>query len=665
MPVIRNDLAPSSEAGQKIHKLIRENLDLSYRHISQNFPLWDEIEQTYRAHRPVDDDDRESLQRHGVKKIIIPIQFATIQIMLTFLMEVYTALKPVLRIRGADPASMKKARVMEVALDYDYRGNRGYFTLQQFFLNTLRYSYGIMRNTWGTKEVIRKVLTPGPLSSFNINGQRFDVPGAFSFRNDYFTVFEGNKWDIVDNRSWFPDPRYPLSRFQEGVFCGERDLIHDHELMQMEDEGLFFNTSLIKQGGYAGSFRGVESGTADHRRDRYQNRLDVEQALTTAKKNRMHLNEFIVIRVIPRELKLGEEDRPQDYLFNLIDDYVITRAEPSPFSPRFPYAVGESYPDVLAFMSQGVMELTQPLAAHLNFLFNSHMENVRKAVNDRFLADPSRIDMKDFLDPENSVVRLLPQAYGTNPAEALQQLSVVDITRSHFADAQFLIELWDTILGTSKHMFGQISTGRRTAFELQGVFRQAGARMKMMADLISSQGIAPLTEMMALGRQENMSMEQFMEVAGQTALDLGVAPDEIVEGFLKVNKDHLTGVFTYPAEEGVLPQDRAAAAEILQQVFSTVAQAPFLTQVFDPVYIFREMIRQQGLHNVDDFLRKGMRAEVGIMTPDQLSELYAKNKLAAANVEGNTPGRRDEGVTRERGTLSMEGAMNGAGASYS
>src|SRR3989304_1987795 len=131
-------------------------------------------------------------------------------------------------------------------------------------------------------------------------------------------------------------------------------------------------------------------------------------------------------------------------------------------------------------MSQGMMELTEPLAQHMNFLFNSHMANVRKAVNDRFLGDPSRIDLNDFLDPENSVVRLLPAAYGSNPAEALQQLSVVDITKGHLTDSQAVLEIWERITGATSHMFGQISSGRRTALELQGVFRQSGARLKMM-----------------------------------------------------------------------------------------------------------------------------------------------------------------------------------------
>lgn len=630
---------------------------MSERAVSQNFPEWDELENSYRAWRPVDDDDQDSLNKFGVQKIIVPIQFATLQTILTFLMEVFTALPPVLKCRGAEPSSMRAGRVMELCLDYDYRGNRGYFTLNQWLMNVLRYGYGIIRNEWGVNQVLRKVLSPGPSSSWNLGGENYPVQGPMRMALEYFTTFEGNKWEVVDNRSWFWDVRYPLSRFQEGNFVFERDMVHDHDLHDLEQQGILFNTTEIKSTSQYGSVRGSETPVGSHQRDNYGNRASLDTALTMAKKNKMHLRERGIMKIIPRMFGLSNEERPIDYVIEIEDDTYITRCEPSTFLPRFPYSVCESYPDILATMSQGIMKLTQPLAKHLDFLFNSHMANVRKAVNDRFLVDPLRIDIKDFLDPENILIRLLPGAYGTNPAESLQQLSVVDITKNHMQDIQSVIEFWEQITGATRHMFGQISTGRRTAFELQGVFRQAGARMKMMADLISWQGMSPLTEQMALLRQENMSMDQFMEIAGQTAKDLEVDPEDIVQGFIKVSRDHLDGVFKFPAQAGALPQDRASAAEALDKMFDRVVQAPFLMQVFDPVEIFKEQIRQENLPNLDDFLQRGIRAQTMIMTPEQLGELYAKNKIQPFGGMPSANGTKDRSQP-----LTLEGALGGAGS---
>ena len=353
--------------------------------------------------------------------------------------------------------------------------------------------------------------------------------------------------------------------------------------------------------------------------------------------------------------ELSDEDRPERWMFNLINGTTIVRAEPSPFM-RFPYELCESFPDVLAFMSQGIMELTEPLANHLNFLFNSHMANVRKSINDMLLVDPSRIDLRDLLDPRaGKLIRLLPLAYGTDPASAVKQLQVADVTRGHVEDSKMLLDLWMRVTGASDAMFGQIVASRRTAFELAGVFKMGASRMKTIADLFSAEGVAPMTEQMAMLRQENMQMEQFMEIAGWTAQDLGVAPGDIVEGWLKVSRDHLTGVFNYPAEEGVLPQDRAKAAEILQKAFETVASNPYLAQVFDPVGIFKETIRQAGYHNIDDFMTRSLTPQAKIMQPDQIANLLAQGRVQPLN------GRPNQGVRESQEGLTLNGALGGAG----
>lgn len=658
MPVIKPDLLPGTPKAMKIQRLIREHIDMSWQHISQNFNVWDKLEQQYRAYRPTDDADRESIEKHGVQKIIIPYQYATIQTMLTFIMEVFTAMKPVLRVRGADPASVRKARVMETALDYDYRNNRGYFMLQQWFLNAFRYQYGIMENTWGRKEILRKMLTVGPSSTITLEGQDYTVPGAPEMKNDWFTTFEGNTWTLIDNRQWFPDPRVPLSRFQEGSFCARRTQIHRNDLIKMEENGLLFNTSKVSSATNMASARDAEMIGTDNERSRLS-LTGFNQELTMARKNRMHVDEMIIIELIPSEYELSGEDLPQPWLFNLVDGQVLTRAEPSPFY-RYPWEVIECNPDMLASASIGIMELAQPMADHLNFLFNSHMANVRKAINDMLLVDPSRVDLRDLLDPNpGKLVRLLPLAYGTDPAAAIKQLQVVDITKGHIDDSKMILELWERIIGASSAMFGQIEPGRRTALEVQGVFRQSGSRMKMMADLFSAEGLAPLTEQMAILRQENMSMPQFMEIAGWTAADLGVRPEEIVEGWLNVKKSHLTGVFQYPAEEGVLPQDRQMTAQMLDQMMQNIVQAPFLAQVFDPVAIFRERVRQGGIKNIDDFMNRGIIAQTSLFSPELINEYLASKQLVAMD----TGGRPDQGVRQDAGTLSLEGALGGAGRS--
>jgi len=157
-------------------------------------------------------------------------------------------------------------------------------------------------------------------------------------------------------------------------------------------------------------------------------------------------------------------------------------------------------------------------------------------------------------------------------------------------------------------------------------------------------------------RQENMSMEQFMEIGGQTAIDLGVHPNDIVDNFIRVRREHMSGVFSYPAEEGVLPQDRAQAAQLLKDAFETVSRSPFLPMVMDPIGIFREMMRQGGYHNIDEFMKSAIRPDVQLMGPEEIAALLAKGRLAPLE-----QGRPDEGVRTDAEGLTLNGALRGAG----
>jgi hypothetical protein len=253
-------------------------------------------------------------------------------------------------------------------------------------------------------------------------------------------------------------------------------------------------------------------------------------------------------------------------------------------------------------------------------------------------------------------VRLLPAAYGQDPAQFVKQLQVTDITQGHIQDVKMLMDFWNKLLGTSDSMFGQVHSGRKTATDVQTAMRMSGSRLKMLADLASSEGISPLTEMMAIMRQENMTMDQFVELAGRSAQDLGVHPEEIVNGWLRARRDHISGVFEYPAEEGVAPQDRMKAAEVLGKAFEAVARFPFLQQMFDPIEIFKEEVRQYGLHNLEDFVRKAVPVQGQVLPGDQVQQMLARGQIQPM-------GRPNQGVREGAEGISMSGIENGAGIS--
>jgi hypothetical protein len=214
-------------------------------------------------------------------------------------------------------------------------------------------------------------------------------------------------------------------------------------------------------------------------------------------------------------------------------------------------------------------------------------------------------------------------------------------------------------------MYGIVASSRKTGREMEALNKSAASRMKMMADLMSAECLAPFTERCAITRQENMSVEQFIEISGRTAQELGVPPEAIIENWLKVSKDHITGVFEYPAQEGVLPNDRQQAGTMFQKLFETVAKVPLLMQTFDPVEIFKETVRQGGIHNIDDFLRKGIQANTQIVGSDQFQNMKNGGKIqpygGGSGSGGGPRGRPNQGVREARQELGINGVFDGAG----
>jgi hypothetical protein len=158
-----------------------------------------------------------------------------------------------------------------------------------------------------------------------------------------------------------------------------------------------------------------------------------------------------------------------------------------------------------------------------------------------------------------------------------------------------------------------------------------------------------------------MSREQFIRIAGRTAEELGVHPEDIINSggatFLNARPEYLQGVFEYPAEEGCLPQDRQASAEMLMKLFDKVASTPFLVQIFDPVEIFTWAAKAGGLPYIEDFLQKGIRARVNVMTDEKVRELLSAGKIAPMG----DIGRPNQGARTAQQGLGLEGMIQGAG----
>lgn len=263
---------------------------------------------------------------------------------------------------------------------------------------------------------------------------------------------------------------------------------------------------------------------------------------------------------------------------------------------KFPWSVIEYEPEGYSIASRGVGEILRPVNDTMDWLINSHLYSVRKALNDQFVVDPSRIEISDLENPlPGGAIRLSPGAYGTSTKEALNQLAVHDVTQSHLTDMNALLGIGQRAIGVSDQIMGQIATaGRRSATEVRTGAGFGINRLKTTSEFFSAMGWGPMASMLVQNSQQYYEKEKKFRVVGQLAAEAG-------QEFINVSPESILGFYDFVTVDGTQPVDRMAQATLWQQLFGQLTNFPDLLQRYDIGRIFEWIAQLAGLKNISQF----------------------------------------------------------------
>jgi hypothetical protein len=189
--------------------------------------------------------------------------------------------------------------------------------------------------------------------------------------------------------------------------------------------------------------------------------------------------------LIPKDQKLGSSEYPEKWLIGMAADKVLICAKPLSLNHNM-YPVAVCAPDFDGYSSTPVsrLELMYGMQEALDWLFNSHIANVRKAINDMLIVDPSLVNMADLEDPKpGKLIRMRRSAWGRGVENAVKQLGVTDITRSHIQDASSIIDYMQRTSAATDSVSGMIrkSGERVTAAETKSTQQSALSRLTKAA----------------------------------------------------------------------------------------------------------------------------------------------------------------------------------------
>lgn len=611
---------------EKHKRLVKEIVDrkkFSLRKMQDYHQRWDEQDETVRAYLPESETSVKGKHNKRFKRefdyisLELPYSFAIVMTAHTYWASVFLSRSPVYQFSGRHGEPQNKVMAVEAIMDYQLSVGMHLPVLYNWLYDFAKYGMGIVGNYWDREEVTVCSYRDEPVTLFG-------VPIAGKTKKQKFTEtlvgYEGNRLYNIRPHDFFPDPRVSIWDFQSGEFCG-RDTTASY--LSLQQQG-YFNIKEAQRASTGKRGGGVDQeGTAQMER---AVQPDEEQGpgVGTARVLEM------VVRIVPKTWELGDSTKVEKWVFTVANENTLIGCRPlGAYHDKFPFAVIEYGLGSSEFVKLSMIDIIKPLTDTLSWLFNVHFFNVRKALNDVRVVDPSRVSMADVLRPgAGGVIKLKPEAYGTDARTAVHQLQVTDVTRTHLADTQFVESMTQRVTGVVDNIMGMVNnSGRKTATEVRTSTGFSTNRLKTPAEYASATGWAPLAQMMLQNTQQLYDDEKKFRIAGNLMLEgTGKLP--------VVTPETLTGFYDFVPVDGSMPVDRIAQATMWKDLLVQLAAVPQIAMQWDIGGMLAHTMKLAGERNIDRFRIQ--------LTPDQ--------QMAAQAQAGNVIPLGGEGVKRSGGT---------------
>jgi hypothetical protein len=385
------------------------------------------MEEKFRAYvKPTKGDtDRTKLRKEGKSQFVsveIPYSFALLMTFHTYMTSIFLSRNPVLQYEGRHAETQEKVMAVEAVMDYQVLTGEMLIPFYIWLMDMGKYGLGVIGSHWAEESVVTTEAFEEPVTYLGIpilgktrKGRRtIRIPG-----------YKGNKLFNVRPQDWFPDPRVSIARFQEGEFCGRRVDVGWNTILKRQAEGRYYNIDVLKKA-IKDKYEGM--------RDKGSSQLVLPDSMETyyvphgsnasdaEVKNFVELFE-LQVELVPNEWEVGTSPYPEKWVVTVANEDIIVSVEPLGLHhDKFTFDVLEYEIEGYALSKRSMLEILDPLNNTMSWLFNTHMHNVRRALNDQLVVDPSGVVMKDLMDPgAGRLVRLKPEAYGKDPKMFIHQ----------------------------------------------------------------------------------------------------------------------------------------------------------------------------------------------------------------------------------------------------
>lgn len=635
-----------------ILEAVRQRRKMSYDGMSTRYSAWSEMEERFRAYiKPTEGDEkREQLKKEGKTQyvtLVVPYDYAILLTLHTYISSVFLARNPIFQYDARHGETSAQVDAVEAVINYQQTVGEWLVPLYIWLMDGPKYGLGIIGNHWCDESVVTTESTREPLTYFGINtGRTRDVR-----RTIRIPGYSGHRLYNVRPQDWFPDPRVSIAQFQTGEFCGRRANVGWNTILKRQQAGLYYNIEAMKNNMVAKDSSYRDRGSSqlvlpDEMETFY---VSPRQGDDKQKDIKNNIDVFeLEIELVPKAWKLGTSDSPEKWVITVGNEAVILSAQSKGvYHDKFDFDVIEHEIEGYALAKRSLLEVLAPLNDTLSWLFNSHMHNVRKAMNDMLVVDPSGVTMKDFTDPNaGRLIRLKPEAYGKDARAFVHQLQVVDVTQNHLRDSQLVMEMMQRVVGVMENAMGQQNRGgRQTATESRITSNFSVNRQKTNAEYYSAMGFSPLSMKLLQTTQQRYKGDKTFRIAG----DLMNTKTPI-----KVTPEDIAGAYDFIPVDGTLPVDRYAQAMVWKEIFGIVAAGRVPMPGLDLMGMLRHIAFLSGAKDFSQF-------QVQVQDPGVVAnQVKAGNLVALPGGKGGGQGTDPGAAGGAPGAATVQVPQSGA-----
>jgi len=550
----------------------------SERSMSANITEWLANESQYNAEILTTPEDLDRKKSAGDEPIYIPLRipytYAAVQTYLTYLLALFTKRRPMFQLLDANPEKSDVAEQMEMVL-HNNALNRGFLiSIHTWLRDGLIYNRGIIWRDW-FKQVSRNLRSKQQV----INGTPVGDPikeVVERIEDEGNDLFTSSPFD-----SYF-DPGVTMQQYQDGEFVARVYYQTWTKILENIQKGKYWDVR---------DRIPLSSAIQWKNRTNTQRPGDEEAKISTNRRNSIEIVDMI-IRLVPHEWQLGSSMFPEYWRIQVANGATVLMAKPLMGMYEYPCYVIEPEFDGRTLHTKGFVSMMQPLQELLSWLINSHMDSVRKTINNKLIIDPSLVNWDDVVH-NRPYIRLAKRGYGRQPSQVIHQLQVSDVTQTHLRDINLVTELLTRISAATENFMGLVNQGgRKTATEVRTANTLAGSRIEKTALVIGHQGWIPLTRGLVNGIQDNLSITMYYRdfLDSDPTKQIKIPPEAIKEGH-----------FRFPAVDPTIPVDRFAIAQTWSELIGIVGQNQGLAQSYDIGKMLNEWAELGGIKNLDNF----------------------------------------------------------------